>query len=95
MKSFLIFSVDLLSRGGFLTLPHTPTSIFPYGRTFNPLGATLWNGGHYIGMFHFKNGWYLYDGLKEYDRDCSGILFSPMMFNEPLGYTLSYLVYCI
>ena len=95
LKSFLIFSVDLLSRGGLLTITHLPVSIFLYGRTLTLFGTTLWNGGHYISIFCYKNDWYLYDGLKEYTRKGSGILFSPTMFSEPLGYRLSYVVYCV
>ena len=95
LKTFVIFSVDLLSRGGLLTIPHIPQSIFQYGNILKLFGATLWNGGHYICMFCFRNGWYLYDGLKEYRREGSGISFSPTIFNDPLGYTLSYLVYCV
>lgn len=95
LKTFVIFSVDLLSRGGLLTIHHTPQSIFLYGNRFKLVGATLWNGAHYICMFHFKNGWYLYDGLREHTRVGSGISFSPTIFNEPPRYTLSYLVYCV
>lgn len=94
LKTFVILSVDLLSRGGLLTIPHIPQSIFLYGNMFKRFGATLWNGRDYICMFYFRNGWYLYDGLKEYTREGSCISFSPTIFNEPLGYTLSYLVYC-
>jgi len=45
-KTFVIFSVDLLSRGPLLTIPHIPQSIFLYGNIFKLFGATLWNGGH-------------------------------------------------
>lgn len=68
-----------------VTLCHAPMSIFLYGRRFKLFGATLWNSGHYIGIFYFKYGWYLYDGLKEYTREGSGILFSSEIFSEPLG----------
>lgn len=90
LKSFVIFSVDLLSRGGL------PLSISLFGRNLNLCGATLWNGGHYICIFYFSNGWYMYDGLREYTRKGSGIWYSPIIiFEEPHGYSLSYLVYCV
>ena len=49
LKSFIVFSVDLLSRAGYLKLSNTPMSIYLFGRSFKLYGATLWNGGHYIG----------------------------------------------
>ena len=94
LKSFLVFSVDLLSRGGSLKLSNTPLSILLFGKSFKLYGATLWNGGHYTCIFYFKNNWFMYDGLREYTRKGSGILSSSAMFHEPLGFTLSYLVYC-
>lgn len=93
-KSFLVFSVDLLSRGGYLKLSNTPPVISVFGNSLKLHGATLWNGGHYICIFYFKGNWCLYDGLREYRKRGSGILFSPTMFLEPLGFSLSYLVYC-
>ena len=66
LKSFLVFSVDLLSRGGNLKLSNTPQSIFLFGECFTLYGATLWNGGHYICTFYYNNMWYMYDGLSEY-----------------------------
>lgn len=95
LKSFLVFSVDMLSRGSFLKLSDTPLSISLFGRRFKLYGATLWNGGHYICIFYFKNNWYMYDGLRESTRKGSGIWFSPAMFHEPMGFSLSFLVYCI
>lgn len=95
MKSFIIFSVDLLSRGGFLKLSDTPLSTSIFGRNVSLFGATLWNGGHYIYVFNFSDGWYTYDDLKECTRKGSGIWFSLTAFKEPPGYSLSYLVYCI
>ena len=95
LKSFIIFSVDLLSRGGVLKLANTPMSVSLFGRNFSLFGATLWNGGHYICIFHFNNGWFKYDGLREHTRKGSGIWFSSDIFEEPPGYSLSYLVYCI
>ena len=41
LKSFLVFSVDLLSRAGFLKLSNTPMSIYLFGRSFKLYGATL------------------------------------------------------
>jgi hypothetical protein len=95
LKSFFIFSVDLLSRGGMLTLAHVPLSIIIHGNSFSLYGATLWNGGHYIGMFYFNHGWVLYDGMKEKLMRNSGLSFSQTIFDEPYGYSLSYLIYCI
>lgn len=94
LKSFIVFSVDLLSRAGYLKLSNTPMSIYLFGRSFKLYGATLWNGGHYICVFYFKNNWHMYDGLKEYTRKGSGFCSSPAMFFEPLGFTLSFAVYC-
>ena len=87
LKSFIVFSVDLLSRVGYLKLSNTPMSIYLFGRSFKLYGATLWNGGHYICVFYFKNNWHMYDGLKEYTRKGSGFCSSPAMFCEPLGFT--------
>ena len=81
LKSFIIFSVDLLSRGGLLQMSQTLPSISLFGRSFQLYGATLLNGGHYICVFHFKGGWYMYDGLKEYQRQDSGIPISSAMFS--------------
>lgn len=94
LKSFIVFSVDLLSRAGYLKLSNTPMSIYLFGRSFKLYGATLWNGGHYICVFYLKNNWHMYDGLKEYTRKGSGFCSSPAMFCEPLGFTLSFVVYC-
>ena len=38
LKSFLVFSVDLLSRGGYLKLPNTPPSVSVFGRSFKLYG---------------------------------------------------------
>ena len=94
LRSFIVFSVDLLSRAGYLELSNTPMSIYLFGRSFRLYGATLWNGGHYICVFYFKNNWHMYDGLKEYKKKGSGFCSSPAMFCEPLGLTLSFVVYC-
>ena len=94
LKSFLVFSVDLLSRGGHLKLPNTPLSVSVFGKSFKLYGLTLWNGGHYICIFYFENNWYMYDGLQESTRKGSGIQVSPAMFHEPLGFSVSFLVYC-
>ena len=94
LKSFIVFSVDLLSRAGYLKLSNTPMSIYLFGRSFRLYGATLWNGGHYICVFYFKNNWHMYDGLKEYTKKGSGFCSSPAIFCEPLGFTLSFVVYC-
>lgn len=94
LKSFLVFSVDLLSRGGNLKLSNTPQSIFLFGKCFTLYGATLWNGGHYICTFYYNNMWYMYDGLSEYRRKGSGLWSSSCMFHEPLGFSLSFLIYC-
>ena len=94
LQSFLVFSVDLLSRGGHLKLSNTPHSVSLFGKCFELYGATLWNGGHYICIFYFKNNWYMYDGLKEYTRKGSENWISPAMFLEPRGFSLSFLVYC-
>ena len=56
--------------------------------------ATLWNGTHYICTFYFNEKWNLYDGLKEYNLRNSGLQISDTRFNEPQGYSLSYLIYC-
>ena len=45
LKSFLVFSVDLLSRGGNLKLSNTPQSIFLFGKCFTLYGATLCKWG--------------------------------------------------
>ena len=94
LKSFLVFSVDLLSRGGNLKLSNTPQSIFLFGKCFTLYGATLWNGGHYICTFYYNIIWYMYDGLSEYRRKGSGLWSSLGMFHEPLGVSLSLLIYC-
>ena len=56
LKSFIVFSVDLLSRAGYLKLSNTPMSIYLFGRIFRLYGATLWNGGHYICVFYLRTG---------------------------------------
>ena len=94
LKSVLVFSVDLLSRGGNLKFSNTPQSIFFVWEMFTLYGATLWNGGHYICTFYYNNMWYLYDGLSEYRRKGSGLWSSSCMFHEPLGFSLSFLIYC-
>ena len=94
LKSFIIFSVDLLSRGGVLKLSQVPPQIVLFGHTLNLYGATLWNGGHYICTFYFNNGWFLYDGLREHTQKDSGVVFSSGPLTEPPGYSLSYLIYC-
>ena len=94
LKSFVLFSVDLLSRGSALKLAQTPFLISCFGQNFSLYGATLWNGGHYICTFQFSNGWFMYDGLMAYARKDSGVSFSPVIFEEPPGYSLSYLIYC-
>ena len=94
LKSFLVFSVDLLTRGGYLKLSNTPPSVSVFGRSFKLYGVTLWNGGHYICVFYFENNWYMYDQLQESTREGSGIQVSPAMFHEPLGFSFSFLVYC-
>ena len=43
---------------------------------------------------HSNEKWYLYDGLKEYNLRNSGLQISDTRFNEPQGYSLSYLIYC-
>ena len=94
LKSFVLFSVDLLSRGSALKLAQTALLISCFGQNFSLYGATLWNGGHYICTFQFSNGWFMYDGLMAYARKGSGVSFSPVIFEEPPGYSLSYLIYC-
>ena len=64
-------------------------SIYLFGRGFKLYGATLWNGGHYICLFYFKNNWHMYDGRKG-----SGFCSLPAMFCELLGFTLSFVVNC-
>ena len=93
-KSFLVFSVDLLHRGGYLKLSNTPPSVSVFGRSFKLYGVTLWNGGHYICIFYFKNNWYMYDGLQESTRKGSGVQVPPVMYHEPLAFSLSFLIYC-
>ena len=51
LKSFLVFSVALLSRPGNFKLSNMPQSIFLFGKCFTLCGATLWNGGHYINLY--------------------------------------------
>ena len=94
-KSFFIFSVDLLSRGGLLKLAQVPLCVVLHGKTYNLYGATLWNGGHYIAMFYHNNSWTLYDGFKESQNSNSGLTHSPTIFVEPAGYFLSYLIFSI
>ena len=94
LKSFLVFSVDLLSRGDHLKLSNTPLSVSVFGKNFKLYGLTLWNGSHYICIFYFENNWYMYDGLQESTRKGSGIQVSPAMFHEPLGFSVNFLVYC-
>ena len=103
LKSFLIISVDVLSRPNrntptalpALTLHQAPALILVSGQELTLCGATLWNGCHYISVFQFNNIWFMYDGLKEYNRQGSGISYCHTKFEQPLGYSLSYLVYCI
>jgi len=90
-----IFSVDLLSRRGALTISQVPSSILLQGQKYCLYGATLWNGGHYIGMFNYKNRWVMYDGMKEAHQPNSGLSYSQAAFQEPHGYLLSYLIFCI
>ena len=84
LKSFVLFSVDL----------QVPLSISIFGQNYPLFGATLWNGGHYICTFRFSNGWFMYDGLMEHARKGSGVSFSPVVFQEPPGYSIGYLVFC-
>ena len=99
LKSFVIVSVDVLSRPNnnlpILTMDQVPAVISISGKDFSLFGATLWNGSHYISMFQFDGVWLMYDGIKEYNRKGSGIVYSHTKFKEPQGYSLSYLVYCI
>ena len=99
LKSFVIASVDVLSRPNnnlpILTMDQVPAVISISGKDFSLFGATLWNGSHYISMFKFDGVWLMYDGIKEYNRKGSGIVYSHTKFKEPQGYSLSYLVYCI
>lgn len=94
LKNIIIFSVDLLSGDG-LKVSQVPSSIEIYGKVFTFYAATLWNGGHYIGMFQLRNGWALYDGLKENQTKNTGITYSSHVHDEPQGYILSYLVFCV
>ena len=41
LKIFFIFSVDIISRGGMLTLAQVPSSIVLHGKTFSLYGETL------------------------------------------------------
>ena len=93
LKSFIIFSVDLLSRGGVLKLSQVPPQIVLFGHTFNLYGATLWNGGHYICTFYFNNGWFLYDGLREHTKRLwSCLLFRTLNRTTRIFIKLSYLL---
>jgi len=94
LKSFVLFAVNLLSRGGAVKLATTPFLNSCFGQNFSLHGATLWNGGHHICTFQFSNGWFMYYGLMEHARKGSGVSFSPVIFQEPPRYSLSYLVYC-
>ena len=94
LKSFVIFSVDLLSRGGeFLSCP-THHCQFPSLEEIFP--CLEQHFGMVVTTFAFSvqimAGIY---GLKEYTKEGSGIRFSSMIFEEPWGYSLSYLVYCV
>ena len=93
-KNFVAFHVDTLSRTYNLTLAKIPSSIKLMDREYKFHSATLWNGTHYICTFYFNEKWYLYDGLKEYNLRNSGLQISDTRFNEPQGYSLSYLIYC-
>ena len=103
LKSFLIISVDVLIRHNkntptalpALTLDQVPALILVFGQELTFYGVTLWNGSHYISVFQFNNIWFMYDGLKEYNQQGSGISYCHTKFEQPLGYSLSYLVYCI
>lgn len=95
LKSFFIFSVDLISRSGLLRLAQVPSHIVLNGNTYNLHGATLWNGRHYVAIFRYNNRWALYDGWREYQKQKSGLSFSNEIFIEPPGYTLSYLIFCM
>ena len=94
LQNIFVFSVDLLSRGGLLKLPEVPLSIVLHGRVYHLYGATLWNSGHYISTFSYNNMWTLYDGLKESQRESSGLVFKQTPFSEPAGYSLSYIIFC-
>lgn len=63
LKSFVLFSVNLLSRGGAPKLAQTPFLNSCFGQNFSLHGATHWNDGHYICTFPFSNGWFMYYGL--------------------------------
>jgi hypothetical protein len=90
-KNFFIFSVDILSRAGMLTLSDVPSTITLHGKLLYFHSATFWNGGHYICMFNYENVWYMYDGMKEYRKKNSGLT---IFHSQPHGYLLSYLLYC-
>ena len=94
-KNFIIFHVDTLSREGNLTLAQVPSSLQLFGEDYKFHSATLWNGTHYICTFSLNRQWYLYDGIKEYNLRNSGLQVSDIRFDEPLGYSLSYLLYYV
>ena len=63
LKSFLLFSVDLLSRGGGSSNAGLSTFVdFFFGKKYSLFGVTVWNGGHCICTFQFSNVWFMYDG---------------------------------
>ena len=75
------------------TLDQVPALILVSGQELTFHGATSWNGSHYFSVFQFNNIWLMYDGLKEYNQQGSGISYCHTKFEQPLGYSLSYFVY--
>ena len=94
-QNFAFFSVDLLSRGGKPKLAQMPTQITLCGQRLTFHSATLWNGSQYICTFNFNDDWYLYDGMNEWEGKNLGLLCSKTRFEEPCGFSLSYVIYCM
>ena len=90
----VFFSVDLLSRNGQLKLSQVPLYVTLCKKKFTFHSATLWNGTYYICTFSFNGGWFMYDGMKECSEKNLGLSYSDTLFEEPCGYSLSYLIYC-
>ena len=104
LKNFFIISVDLLSRcnnngsnntPSLLCMDNKPSTTSVCRQNFALFGVRLSNGSHYVCIFNTDDYWFIYDGLKEYNRKESGVWYSHTKFKEPPQYYLSRLIYCI
>ena len=69
--------MDLLSTSGLLRLADVSLHTVLNGNTYHLYGAMmLSNGSHYIAIFFYNNRWVLYGGLREYQKQKSGLKFS-------------------